>query len=142
MDYRDDSPSLGDILAEAMKDTTAMNVTVRLREPVSSEPEYRWQVVGDSGWIEYRSDFRQDCIDFLNFSASQCVNYTLKRVRVNTRRKLTNEARVVMDLIVYRYPPDQYGVHQKINMIKSVRGIFNLGLKEAKDLVEDYLDTN
>ena len=113
-----------------------MYADVQLRIHTSPEPDqYEWQIVDDYGWILYRSEFRQDCVDFLCYDANKDFTYTLKRVRVNVRPPLSSYAKAAMSLIV-----DKYCCSQKIACIKEVRAVYGLGLKDAKDLVEDYFD--
>lgn len=115
-----------------------MEVTIKLREDFVGEPDYEWQVIrldyfgGD--WIVKRSESRWECVDWLSSEGGQEHDYTLKRVAGPQRGKLTLYARDLLRLIV-----DKHGRDQKINCIKAVRNITGLGLKEAKELVEDYL---
>ena len=114
-----------------------MYADVQLRVHTYPETEnYEWQVVDEFGWIQCRSEFRQDCVDFLCYDANKDFAFTLKRVPVVKRDPLSTYAKAAMSLIVAKHGRDR-----KINCIKEVRAIYGIGLKDAKELVEDYLDT-
>lgn len=113
-----------------------MYVNVKLRHAAASEGRYEWQVVHD-GWVYYRSEFRSVCADWRALDSNKDMDFTLKRVRLDPRGKLTDSARLALEFIVAKHGRDQ-----KISCIKDIRTVFcGLGLKEAKELVEDYLET-
>lgn len=118
-----------------------MEVTIKLREHTLGDilPKYEWQVVQldtfGSDYIVFRSEARYECVEWLH--SHMCdTDTTLKRVQVNVRPSLSPYAKAAMSLIVAKH-----GCEAKIACIKEVRGIFGLGLKDAKELVEDYLGT-
>jgi hypothetical protein len=119
---------------------TEMEVTIKLREATLGDilPKYEWQVVAlspfDPEWVVDRSEDRAVCVDYLAHRAGDHGDYTLRRVAVYSRPRLTDAAKRALELIV-----GEHGRHEKIRCIKDVRTIFRVGLKEAKELVEDYL---
>lgn len=113
-----------------------MEVTIKLREDFVGEPQYEWQVTRldtyGLDWIMFRSESRWEAVDWLSSEGEHEYAYTLKRVALPQRGELTPYAMDLLKLIV-----DRYG--QKINVVRMVRAITGLGLREAVDLVEDYL---
>ena len=113
-----------------------MEVVVNLRDTHKTrEISYEWQVVVcavfDPEWIVFRSEFRVDCLDYLE------NNHTLddvkvRRAAIHHRDPISHQVRCFMEAIEVR--PDR-----KLDAIKKVRSAYGIGLKEAKDLVEDYL---
>ena len=118
-----------------------MFADVRLRHDPSFETEYAWQVVRVEpfamDWIMHRGT-RDECVGWLNDTHEGDIHeYTLKRVALLPKRgKLTDAAKFALEFIVERF-----GERRKIECIKATRTIFGIGLKDAKELVEDYLDT-
>ena len=117
-----------------------MFADVRLRHDPSSETEYAWQVVRIEpfamDWILHRGT-RDSCVGWLYGTHEGDIHeYTLRRVALSKRGKLTDAAKLALEFIVERC-----GESRKIECIKATRTIFGVGLKEAKEMVEDYLDT-
>ena len=117
-----------------------MFADVRLRHDPSSETEYAWQVVQTEpfamDWIMLRGT-RAECVGWLQRTHEEDIHeYTLRRVALSKRGKLTDAAKFALEFIVERF-----GERRKIECIKATRTIFGIGLKDAKELVEDYLDT-
>lgn len=111
------------------------NVELRRAELGDILPKYEWQVVRiGSDWIVFVRQSMRECAEWMVENCSEDYDYKLQRVRVDVRPSLTDAAKRAMELIVR-----EHGRHEKVRCIKDVRMIFRVGLKEAKELVEDYL---
>lgn len=121
-----------------------MYVDVQLRVPEIGDilPKFEWQVVRlgrasiDADCVVFRSDSRPKCLDYLTNSTSSSYDYKLQAAEVYSRPRLSTHVEAAMSLVVAKHGRDQ-----KISCIKEVRAIYGLGLKEAKELVEDYIES-
>ena len=112
-----------------------MFADVRLRHDPSCETEYAWQITFAD--VIMRKGTRSACVNWLNGThEGDTHEYTLKRVALPKRGKLTDASKFALELIVERF-----GENRKIECVKATRTIFGIGVKDAVELVEDYLDT-